>query len=292
MALGLGPLDTLAAVADYLTALQAKLADVHDRITSYVDGVAAWSAQTVASLGICTWKLGSAQLSVDNVIASAWLGGSITAALQELGTFVAQVWDILVNGVLVKLYNLIQKILAALRRFFDPLLKLLQAYKAILDYYFNTYIKPIFDFLQRLRRVLAIFRLLGFKWAAKLDQDLAAIEGKITAAFLKVQTSLNQVIDWITFITDPLGIFNPVLYTLSAIASIGDLFNALWQSQTWGIPAGPTPDQQAAAAKYTQAQALLQFHAMAQTGVLPDDAARAAQIGQVFQSLGYQILNL
>ena len=292
MPLGLGPLDTLAAVADYLTALQAKLADAHDRITSYVDGVAGWAAQTVASLGVCTWKLGSAQLSVDNVVANAWLGGTITAALQNLGTFVGHVWDVLVNGVLLKLYNLVEKILAALRRFFDPLIKLLQAYKQLLDYYFNTYIKPIFDFLQRLRRILAIFRLLGFKWAAKLDQDLAALEGRIAAAFLKVQTSLNQVIDWITFITDPLGIFNPVLTVLSAIASIGDLFNALWQAQTFGIPAGPTTDQQAAAAKYTQSQVALQFHAMAQTGVLPDDAARAAQVGEAFQSLGYTVSNL
>jgi hypothetical protein len=227
------------------------------------------------------------QLALDGILVNSLFGDTLGSIFQTLTSWVQWLWQNVVNVVIAKLYDLVQRILAWLQRLLAPLIDFLKKLKAQLDWYFQTFIKPIFDFLQRLRRILAVFRLLGFKWAAKLDQDIAHIESQLAKNFLLAEQAINTALNWINFITDPLGLYNPVLFALSAIASIGDLFNALWQSQTFGLPAYPTTDQQQTAAKYTQPVALAQVRQMAISGVLPDDQARIGQLNSVLTGLGY-----
>src|SRR5215472_3603362 len=284
-----GLFDYLTTVSDYLDSLESSLYKQIVAVIVYVDAVAVWSARAYLSLGTWSRQVDDAQLGVDNIVAQAFLGGVVKATADELRKLADRIWEILQNGEIVKLWKWVKKILSKLKRWAEWLRKYLQQLKKQIDWYYNTYIRPIMDRLQRIRRVLFLFRILGFKWARKLDQDIAKLEAKINQQFLLTQKAINQVIDWVTFITDPFGLFNPVIFALSAIKSIGDLFNALWQAQTFGLPSFPTTDQRADARKFSRDVTLSQFHETVTTGLLSDDRARVAALTKAFQGLGYAV---
>jgi hypothetical protein len=284
-----GLFDYLTTVSDYLNSLESSLYKDIVAVITYVDALAAWSGR--AFLGLATWSVAvdDAQAGVDNIIAQAFLGGVVEKTADDLRKLAQSIWDILQSGEIARIWRWLKRVFSKLKKWIEKLRKYLEQLKKQLQDQYNTYIRPIMDLLQRMRKVLFLFRILGFKWARKLDQDIAKLEAKINAAFLKQYQAINQVIDWIVFFTDPLGIFNPVIFTLSAIQSIGDLWNALWQYQAIGILSGPSTDQQAAAHKYDMTTEVAQARQMLATGLLPEDQAIVAQFRAAFQSSGYPV---
>ena len=122
-------------------------------------------------------------------------------------------WQNAVKLVLTKILAAYAKLRSLLAPIFNHVLLWLQKARALYDYIFRRFIRPYLIMIQHTRQVLQIFRLLGFKWAKRLDARLAAIEQKIVGVFLTIRAPLNQLISFIGLIADPLAILrrNPVI---------------------------------------------------------------------------------
>lgn len=137
------------------------------------------------------------------------------------------IWDKVIKGGLTKLVGTFLKVRAWLSKLVAPLLKWIKILRAWYDTYFNKFVKPVLNIIRHIRQVLQIFKLLGFKWAARLDADLARIENKIVALYTTLRGYLNIATSWIQLIVDPLGILrrNPLFAAI--IRSAPELQNLL-----------------------------------------------------------------
>jgi hypothetical protein len=122
------------------------------------------------------------------------------------------IWNNVIKAVLTKLVSVFQKVRAWLQQTFGPVLRFLKKIRAWYDKLFNQYVRPFLNVLRHIRQVLQIFRLLGFKWAARLDADLGRIEQAITKVYTTLRKYINEAITWIQLVVDPLGILrrNPL----------------------------------------------------------------------------------
>lgn len=161
---------------------------------------------------------------------------ALSSTLQKLASFLISAYDWLVKSWLGKLIAVIRSIRDKVNRFLAPLLKEIQIMRQNEQIVFNLYVKPLLNFISRLRQILLVFRLFHLKFAAQLDQDLAMVEGKISQVVIDVRAQLNQLTDYINIILDPLGNLSYGLYIQRALSSIGALFNALHAAQN--VPIG------------------------------------------------------
>lgn len=122
-------------------------------------------------------------------------------------------WENVVKQVITKLLQAYTKLRTILAPIFNHLLLWLQKARYYLDLIFNRFVKPYLVMIQKVRQVLGIFRLLGFKWAQRLDARLGALEAKIIGVFQTLRVPLNQAISFLQLLADPLGILrrNPLI---------------------------------------------------------------------------------
>lgn len=102
---------------------------------------------------------------------------------------------------LLKLWHLYQKLAAwvqKLKAWLDKLHALMRKYQML-------YFRKVIQIIQRARKILTIFRFFHLKFAQKLDNWLARIEGRIAHYLLLVASKTNEIIAWVDFIVDPLG---------------------------------------------------------------------------------------
>jgi hypothetical protein len=130
------------------------------------------------------------------------------------------IWQTVIMATLTKLIGLINRLRAWLKNVLQPIIDFLKKLRAWYDKLFNTYVKPFLNLLQHIRQFLRILRLLGVKWAARLDADLAYIEQKIVQVYTYLRSQLNMVITYLDLIVDPSGILrrNPLFAILLAAA--------------------------------------------------------------------------
>lgn len=126
-----------------------------------------------------------------------------------------QVFKVWVLGSLKHLFDLYSKLTAWVRKlkaWLDKLRKLqqLQLLMALRKY---------LDLIQRIRKILVVFKLLHIGIAKKLDNFLAKIEARITLSVFKLFQKQNEIIRWINLVADPRGLLAPggVLATLGNI---------------------------------------------------------------------------
>jgi phage-related protein len=215
------------------------------------------------------------------------LGDAVHSVFSTLWTWITNLWQWFHDHIIQKLQDLIDKIKDKLKKIFGPLLchlrQQIDAYKKL----WNQYVKPIIDFLQRVRMAILIFRLLGFKWAKKLDQRIVALENAITNSFLGVLANLNRLADWLNYIIDPFGIFQPSIWFGSISQSVGAIVNlvlgrmidplAVTGKTSYVIPAG----------YLTQSAINARMAARRATGLLPEDQAIDDSLKAAARTLGY-----
>lgn len=121
------------------------------------------------------------------------------------------------------LKSLLSKILEALNKLKDFALKgLLNLARALhkvrewMDEYYDKYARPVLQWIQIVRKYLAILRLFNIKWADKLDGILGRIQSKIFAPYLYVIRSINGLANWINVILTATGTFQAPLFINSA----------------------------------------------------------------------------
>src|SRR6266571_1993965 len=123
----------------------------------------------------------------------------------------------IVHGRFLHLYQDYLRLKAAIRKWIDDHLGWLLRLRAAFDRWFKNTIVPILNLIQRLRAVLAVFRIFHLKFADKLDRLLGRLESKIIRNTLKLRAKLNEIVTIIDLVLDPgLLINNNVLLASAA----------------------------------------------------------------------------
>ncbi len=132
---------------------------------------------------------------------------------QDIKNAFKWLWTNIVKEGLTKLVSVFVRVQTWLAKYVNKVTAWLVRLRKWYDQYFNQFVRPVLNAIRHLRQTLQIFRLLGFKWAARLDARLAQIENRIVQAYELLRVNLNRVISWAQLIADPFGILrrNPVL---------------------------------------------------------------------------------
>lgn len=229
-------------------------------INSALAAIAAWLWAALTALWAYIWAL------------LTFLWNFLKRIVGDIGSLLNTLWNKVIKGVLVKIIGTFLKVRQWLSNLLAPVLKIIKQIRAWYDQYFNQFVRPVLRVIRQLRQVLQIFRLLGFKWAARLDADLARIENKIVSAYVTLRGYLNVATSWIQLVVDPLGILrrNPLFAALVRSApelrNLMDVATIHTQTQTevdtsnqhngWGL--GPTTDEEKAALQKYQLTPYLQ----------------------------------
>lgn len=174
-----------------------------------------------------------------------WIAHFFYTLFEDVQKAFKWIWANVIKAGLTKLVAVFQKVRAWLKKTLQPVIDWLKKVRKWYDDFFNRWMKPVLRMIQTMRKVLTIFRLLGFKWAARLDGDLAMVEQKITQVYTTLRGYLNTAITWIDLIVDPSGILrrNPLFAAL--IASQNELRNMVLQAPARPLTGGEIDTQSA-----------------------------------------------
>lgn len=159
-------------------------------------------------------------------------------ALGFLSRFIEKLISILVRGIthiisdilhghLLQALKDIQKLFHDLHDLFKPILDFIDKLRGWYYKYIYPWVKLVENILSFIRVVLSAFRLLGAKWAAKLDADIAKIQGWISQLNQGVVGTLNSISTWMNFALDPFGIIRKDFFSATSFANLGTIRHAL-----------------------------------------------------------------
>jgi hypothetical protein len=221
---------------------------------------------------------------------SNWIGGVLDILRSTLNAVLGvlkRIWDLLWNHFLKLIIQAAINLQKRIKAFLTPIINVIKAIRAYEMQMFNLYVRPIINFIQRLRAALLIFRVLGFKWAATLDNRLAAMESQLTKLWLNVLADFNRVLSYFDLLMDPQGYFRAGTYLATAIRSIGSLFNALQDIQAVPVSAGTAQAQAHSAQMFDLKSVSNNVITTVSGDVVPDYNASYEAVWANLQSMGY-----
>lgn len=136
--------------------------------------------------------------------------------------FIHVISDI-VHGRFLHLFQDYLDLKAKIKAWLDPVLKILQRVRALFRQYVLAPLLRTINMIQKLRQFLAVFRLLGFKWATRLDNYLVKIEQKFIRNTLTIQGWINFAISILNLVIDPTLIFRKNVLLASLLSFVGAL---------------------------------------------------------------------
>lgn len=147
-------------------------------------------------------------------------------------------WAVIVP-IIEKIQQILDDITTWLANILDPLITFIQALQKFWATFIQPYLKIILEVIQRARLVLAILKLIGVKWAAKLDADLQLLQSWITAVVQEITTVLNTISTTLGLMVDPTGILRRDFFAGTLFSSLG----ALRQASSAGTDRVSTPGE-------------------------------------------------
>lgn len=182
-----------------------------DSIVSYLGGLIDYIAQFVQYVADVLYGYIAAIVSY------------LVAGFKIILSFLYHAIDDLIHGRFQDLWNDYLKFRQALQAWLAPLRAAIDQYRKIWHQIYNTYFRPVLQMIGALRKILAVFRVLGFKWAQQLDNYLADAEAKIIGAYQKVLQAINRHADILELLASPLGFLRIVPLIHSAALAAEDL---------------------------------------------------------------------
>lgn len=155
------------------------------------------------------------------------LVNALVAVFQKLATFFVHLWQDYIKPAIKGLIDLYQRISDWLKRILGPILRIIDRIRKFYYDYIYKWVKLAENILSVVRAFLAALRIVGVKWAAKLDAELQKIQGYITDVFATFVAALNQASTWLNFIADPLGIVRRDIFHLNLFSSVPELSRAV-----------------------------------------------------------------
>lgn len=151
---------------------------------------------------------------------------SLSEVWQGISKELDRLWRSVILVALKRLWDLYQKI----RVWAEKLKRWLDRFHQLQRQYQIQALRRIINLIQRARQILVIFRILHFKFAAKLDLWLQKIEGTITSHVFNLEKKTNEIITWIDLIFDPQALMRQLTLAQSLYRYIRGLRGVL------GIP--------------------------------------------------------
>jgi hypothetical protein len=151
--------------------------------------------------------------------------GAIVSVFRYLqATWLGQI----IKGIWAKL----KVIWAAVQDEVKKILCVLEAYEALVRFYEQQLFAPLLALIQRLRKILVIFRVFHLHFATALDNYLLTVEGRIVTVELETQKKLNHLIDYLNLIVDPDGLLNQQMYIGAAAQSAAAIWSIFLTKKT------------------------------------------------------------
>jgi len=154
-------------------------------------------------------------------------------ALQSVAGFFKHLWEGFFKKIFTGLVDVIRKVHTWLEAHLRPIIEWLKKAQKWLEKHVWTPLRRYINFLQKLRRWLAILKLLHIKWAEALDRRLARTEAELAHTFLLVRGTINMVISWVNAASDPLRLGRMVM-----VAAGGRRMAAALVRMFTGLPIG------------------------------------------------------
>src|SRR6267143_922412 len=214
------------------------------------DGLLGYLAAVIQAIIDFLNQLVGALVQVLNFLYTTSLGifgfskDGLTKIWTGLKNIMDQVFKVHVLAALHHLLSLYQKLQVWVRK----LKAFLERMRRIQQLYHAQAFKRVINLIQRIRKILVLFRIFHLKFATKLDNWLAQIEGKLITREAELARKTNEVIAWLDVIGDPVQAYRKGLLFGSygrmlkgfgvALASIGLLkfFPFLAQVIGPGVP--------------------------------------------------------
>jgi hypothetical protein len=221
---------------------------------------------------------------------AGWLSpvlGFLRNALNGALDTIKRIWDYLRHHFLRDLLDAIihhkGKIWNVYQKIHDTIVKIRDFEK----HNFDLYVRPLLNFIQRLRAALLIFRIFHVKWAAALDNRLAGMESRLAQLWLNTMGEFNRLLSYYDLIMNPTGLFRSGVYLMTAIKSIGQLIGAIHQAQN--VPVGAKDLASMEADSHLQDRQVVANNATltAATGLQPEYKTRQDAIWAVLTDMGY-----
>ena len=183
-----------------------------------------WLLGAVVTLASGEIVLAKAIFTEDSIQLTKWA---------QLLKFLQFGWLLGTGGLLAKLFAAIQKLHDWLQKHIQPIIDFLKKWKAWFDHYYQTYVLPIINMIQRIRRFLLILRLLHIHVADALDKWLQKYEAALNNVFLTIHGTLNQLIGWASLASDPISLGRMVLVSVTGRRMAGAVTRVIT-----GLPIG------------------------------------------------------
>jgi hypothetical protein len=206
------------------------------------------------------------QQSLDEITRFAW---AIANGLGALIRAIADIWDNFLDALWSALKRLWKLLWCVVDTVIPKIIKILRDLRKYLDWIYQHIIRPIMNYLQKVRRILQILKLLHVPFAAKLDRIVGQIQSTLLGPFLWVLRALNGYGYWINAIVTNHYTIQKPLFMRTMQAYQGDWINLWWQAQQGSGPAAVSPATTPGAAAAANRQELADFHAYAVKGAGP-----------------------
>lgn len=202
----------------------------------------------------------------DTLTRFAW---SIGFALGELARAIAEVWDNFLDALWSAVKSLWKALWCVVSSVLPKIIQILKNMRQYLDWIYQHLIRPIMNYLQKVRRILQILKLLHVPFAAKLDTILGQIQSAVFGPFYWLLRWFNSYGSWInTLLAWDLTIQRPIfLRTMQKYQ--GDWIGMWWNAQAANLPAGGGLPAAPPGAPKTPAQDQADFQQYVNTGAGP-----------------------
>jgi len=133
----------------------------------------------------------------------------------------AHVISDIVHGRFLHLFQDYLDLKAKLTAWLAPVLRILHRIKAIFDKFVLAPLMRYINLIQQMRKFLVVFRILGFKWAKKLDAQLADMERRVVQNVLVLESWINFAISAVSLIVDQSLIMRKNFLLASLLSFLG-----------------------------------------------------------------------
>lgn len=147
--------------------------------------------------------------------------------IHTVGNFLVGIFRDHILPVFRTLVNDYLRLKAWLLRVFGPIIRIIQRIRSWYLIHILPWQKLVVEIIQRVRIALEVLRFLHVKWAAKLDADLAKIQGYVTESITLVLGTLNRASTILGIMLDPLMILRKDFFVGTIFSHLAALKRAV-----------------------------------------------------------------
>lgn len=167
------------------------------------------------------------------------IANAVVSAVKVIARGFVHVISDIIHGRFLHLFQDFIDLKNKLAAWLAPVLRILQRIRALYQQFILKPLLAYINLIQHIRQFLVLFRLLGFKWAAVLDNKLVKIEQQAIQNVLVLQAYVNLAISILDLVIDPSLIFRKNVLLASLVAALGVIKRVVF----FGANRSPSADE-------------------------------------------------